>query len=364
MRRECSRTGTLIFSLAILETPPTPERFVSGHLACKTTTFIAGISGVTLIDPVEPVVVDANGQLGTLATGGGGLDADTLDGLDSADFLLGSSSNTFTLGTLSFAAGTTLNLDGALDAGGATSLSLPGSGISGAGSGSGLNADQLDGLDSSAFLTSVADIWVNTTGDTMNGTLVLNPIAGDALSTTADIDLGGNIVKGTNLFIHNNGLANTALGVQALSGNASGSSNTAVGEFSLEKNTTGNGNTAVGQQSLRNNDQGKENTALGRAAMLLNTAGEKNTAVGFLTMAANTTGSQNTAVGQRALNGNTTGVTNTAVGFEALVNNTEASQNTAVGRQALRDNILGGKQHRRRRPQSSPEHRLQQYRSR
>ena len=37
-----------------------------GTSGTQTRTFIAGIEGVTLTDPAEPVVIDANGQLGTM----------------------------------------------------------------------------------------------------------------------------------------------------------------------------------------------------------------------------------------------------------------------------------------------------------
>jgi hypothetical protein len=46
--------------------------------------------------------------------------------------------------------------------------------LAGDGSGSTLNADLFDGLDSSAFMSSAADSWVNTTGDTMTGPLILD----------------------------------------------------------------------------------------------------------------------------------------------------------------------------------------------
>lgn len=46
--------------------------------------------------------------------------------------------------------------------------------LSNDGSGSGLNADFLDGLSSSSFMPSGTDQWVNTTGDTMTGALTLN----------------------------------------------------------------------------------------------------------------------------------------------------------------------------------------------
>jgi len=73
-----------------------------------------------------------------------GVDADFLDGLDSTQFLRSDTSDTFTAGTLTLDSGTTLSISG--------SLVLPSSGIIGAGSGSGLNADLLDGQSSNYFL--------------------------------------------------------------------------------------------------------------------------------------------------------------------------------------------------------------------
>ena len=46
--------------------------------------------------------------------------------------------------------------------------------LAGDGPGSTLNADLFDGLESGAFMSSSADNWVNTTGDTMTGPLLLN----------------------------------------------------------------------------------------------------------------------------------------------------------------------------------------------
>ena len=48
-------------------------------------------------------------------------------------------SDAFTAGTLTFNGGTTLDLNGSLDLAGATSIALPSSGVSGGGSGSGLD---------------------------------------------------------------------------------------------------------------------------------------------------------------------------------------------------------------------------------
>ena len=61
------------------------------------------------------------------------------------------------------------------------------------GAGSSLDADLLDGQHASAFMGSGVDNWVNVTGDTMTGTLQLNPttqkgiIGFAALSTTYNV---------------------------------------------------------------------------------------------------------------------------------------------------------------------------------
>jgi hypothetical protein len=52
------------------------------------------------------------------------------------------------------------------------------------GSGSGLDADLLDGLDSSAFMPAGVDNWVNEVGDTMTGKLEISVESGDGLSST------------------------------------------------------------------------------------------------------------------------------------------------------------------------------------
>ncbi|MCP4663726.1 MAG: hypothetical protein GY856_50725 [bacterium] len=320
-----------------------------GIQGTQTRTFIAGISGTTLSG--DSVVVDASGQLG-VSSGGGGGDADTLDGLDSTDFLRSNTGDGFTSGTLTTAAGTTLDVDGALDASGATSAALPSSGITGAGSGSGLDADRLDGNEASAFLTAATDNWVDETGDTMTGTLIINPGAGNALQTSADINLGGNIRKGGALFVHNNGTRNTAIGVSALINNTSGARNTAGGYRALHYNDAGERNTATGDRALYSNTWGSFNTAVGVGALFFNTTGQSNTAAGRYALLSNTTtsgssafgayalrdstGSRNTAVGQYSLRFNVSGYQNTAVGGDALLSNTAGVRNTAMGLAALR----------------------------
>ena len=254
-------------------------------------------------------------------------DADTLDGLDSGQFLRSDVSTNFTSGTLTTDAGTTLEVDGALDAAAASSISLPDTGISGAGPGSGLDADSLDGLDSGAFLPAGTDLWVDVTGDAMTG----------------DLDLvGANVLKDGTLFLHDNGNTNTALGAQALQSVTIGSANTAVGDAALRDHTTGVSNTAAGHAALLSNTTGSNNSVLGRNAMIFNTAGTNNTALGNSALAGNTLAHNNTAVGSGALRDSTIGSANTAVGYTALLSNAGGAANTAVGAFALRNSTGSG----------------------
>ena len=60
------------------------------------------------------------------------------------------------------------------------------------GSGSGLDADLLDGLHASAFMPAETDNWVNTTGDSMTGGL---SIGGSGISTGVDIEIDGSTIN-------------------------------------------------------------------------------------------------------------------------------------------------------------------------
>jgi len=83
-------------------------------------------------------------------------DAESLDGLDSTQFLRSDTSDNYTSGTLTFNSGTELDMasGSTLDVNG--SIALPTTGITGAGSGSGLDADKLDTISSGSFLRSDA----------------------------------------------------------------------------------------------------------------------------------------------------------------------------------------------------------------
>jgi hypothetical protein len=116
-----------------------------------------------------------------------------------------------------------------------------------------------------------------------------------------------------NLFLHNKGASNTALGASALAANSPGSGNTALGDIALANNT------------------GSLNTAVGAGALDINT-GNNNTAVGgFGPLGRNTTGSDNTAVGSGALGNNTTGSNNIAIGKSAAAAPSAPSNSIFIG---------------------------------
>jgi hypothetical protein len=69
----------------------------------------------------------------------------------------------------------------------------------------------------------------------------------------------GNTFLGDNALVSTTGVADTAIGYQALLSNTNGSWNTAVGANALQLNTTGIGNTATGLGALQINDNGSNN---------------------------------------------------------------------------------------------------------
>lgn len=268
-----------------------------------------------------------------------GIDAGTVDGLAATSFLRSDQSDAVTAGTTTFQAGTTLDVDGALDTSGATSLALPSSGISGGGAGSGLDADSLDGQSSGSFLRS------NQTDFFTSGTLTFQPgttLDVDGTFRAVDLELEGRIeLPGGDSVLAAPGNQNTAVGRRALqNGTVAGSFNTAVGHDVLRNLTAGQYNTAIGVRALYSPTTTYSNTALGSEVLYANTTGFANTGAGHKALRQTTTGQGNTAVGTYALRQNTTASDNTAVGRYALNRNTAAG-NVAVGRSALGENTTG-----------------------
>jgi len=138
---------------------------IASDLNADTLTFAAGSNVVITTDASTDTLII--GVTGTVSN------ADTLDLLDSSQFLRSDATDSFTAGTLTFNAGTTLTING--------SLNLPATGISGAGTGSGLDADLLDSLNSTAFaiLSENENISGNWTFSSTTGTpIVIKPSSG------------------------------------------------------------------------------------------------------------------------------------------------------------------------------------------
>jgi hypothetical protein len=261
---------------------------------------------------------------------GSGLDADLLDGKDSAEFAARTHPHSGADIISGLVAETRIDPLVARD-----SEIMPRVLLSD-GAGTGLDADLLDGLHGSAF--------VRTIGDTMTGQLTL----------ASDLALSGKVVKGGVGFLSDDGTGgNLALGREALLSNATGDANTAIGYRALRTATEGRGNTAVGSTALEKT-YGSWNTALGVNALKSDWDSNGNTAVGAYALE-NSEGyryepdppdepffiSQNTAVGYWALRDNVSGHFNTAAGAHALSKNVSGSDNTALGYQALSD-VTGG----------------------
>ena len=155
----------------------------------------------------------------------------------------------------------------------------------------------------------------------------------------------GNTVFGANSLLNptvsfalQNGVRNTALGVNVMPGLTTGRINTGIGEFALFSNSTGIGNTAIGSGSLYSNATAGSNVAIGRNALTTSNA-DNNTAVGFAALRQNASGTNNTALGFEALRG-VLGSGSVGIGYQAgrletgsnklYIENSNADANSAL----------------------------------
>ena len=116
------------------------------------------------------------------------------------------------------------------------------------------------------------------------------------------------------LFLHNIGNLNTALGVNALFDNTTGANNTAVGQNALQNNTTGSNNTAVGRNAFGSNTTGISNIAIGNVAGANPTAPSNSIFIGNAGLTNDTStikiGSGQTTAFIAGIRGRTTGINN------------------------------------------------------
>lgn len=263
------------------------------------------------------------------------------------------------------------------------------------GSGSGLDSDLFDGLESALFLfgdNSTGSYNFTGAGNDLNsppsgvkilrcdGSTVNNPTGGSCLVLSMSFDSSagfqlafrvttdvttyirrksastwgswrqvfdsatggaGNHAFGTGALIANTtGTDNCAFGANALASNTTGVRNNAFGSAALDASTAGSDNNAFGQNALSANTIGNSNNAFGSYALFHNTTGNNNSAFGESSLQANTTGSSNSAFGAGALAATTTGTNNCAFGASALAANT-VDNNSAFGANALDANTTG-----------------------
>ena len=201
---------------------------------------------------------------------------------------------------------------------------------------------------SASFLGGYDARYVNVSGDTMTGNLVMSAQTSGGYYMSAPKGTGarnegfgngalasvttgaGNTAFGYEALKVNTTNNNTAIGDKALVANTTGYSNTVIGAEAGLKNVNGYNNTAVGLASLGNNVSGASNTAIGYAA-LYKATDEKNTAVGYYALYNCSSGKYNTSVGTDALNACTTGWYNTSIGYRALNGVTTESNCSAIG---------------------------------
>ncbi len=158
---------------------------------------------------------------------------------------------------------------------------------------------------------------------------------GVSQAVTGNVGIGYHTLWSTNSTSASNGMANVAIGYQAMEDNTTGDANVAIGYVTMQKNTIGVRNMAFGRGALNANTTGNDNVAIGYNAILLGN-GTDNVAIGSGALDANSGNStRNIAIGAGALgshagaNGNSI-----AIGYSALSGTTASRNNVVVGTSA------------------------------
>jgi Chaperone of endosialidase len=276
-----------------------------------TKTIIAGIRG-TSVTAGEPVLIDADGRLGTgpvtpAANTVGS--AQVIDGSLTASDL---GSNSVTSSQLAAGSVTAdkvaFNYAGGTSAGGAAS-----------------DVACVACVSANEVSFSFASLGANT----FTGTQTID--AGN-LDLDPSTPTSGNVTKNGVPILHNFGADNIFLGVQAGNFTMTGTGNTVSGSNAFYSNTAGDDTTASGANSLFNNTTGDSNTAFGFSALFNNITGHSNVAVGWSAAYTNT-GVQNTALGARSGSGTTVhnGSNNVYVGYRAGEQSSNGDNNIYLG---------------------------------
>jgi hypothetical protein len=225
------------------------------------------------------------------------------------------------------------------------------------GSGTGLDADLLDGAHSNAFATSGhshSAHWhysLNAADGSPTNALEVDDEGEVGIGTPGDpgskLDVNGNVntsgaykIKGATAFTIQTGPTelNTIIGLAA-GHNTGGFANTFMGHGAGGGANSGNRNTFLGYNTGIGNTVGPDNTFIGYAAGDANTTGGRNTIIGS-NAGMDSTGSLNTFIGYAA-GKSTSAQGNAFIGYEAGLSNIVGEYNNFLGYFAGRSNILG-----------------------
>ena len=362
----------------------------------------AGATGDQTASEILTAILTVDGS-------GSGLDADTLDGshatafataaqgalADSAVQSLSDLSITATAAELNYVDGVTSSvqtqLDSKLASSSYTAADVLSKIVTVDGTGSGLDADLLDGQHGSYYAPIASPTFTGTVtiptadinGGAIDGVTIGAASAGAGTFTalnlgdneqaqfgagndlriyhdgsnsyvqdagTGDLKIGGSVnitlssasfaetlanfaVNGANTFYYDNAvkLATTSTGV-AVTGDITSTADATFNGVPVGKGGSSvSSNTRVGVGALGSNTAGGNNVAIGNNALSSNTTASSNTAVGFQSLTANTTGHSNVGVGQYSLYNCTTGIFNVGVGRNGLFSLSTGSNNTALG---------------------------------
>jgi len=194
---------------------------------------------------------------------------------------------------------------------------------------------------SATFLSDYDNRYVNVSGDTMTGNLIIS--SGSYISSPRGSGIENEGFGKFALINNTTGIGNLAVGYESLKDNTIGHQNTSIGYRSLFANQVGNFNTATGCGSLTSNISGSYNTAFGFDSLYINTSGTYNTATGYRALFGNMTGNYNVGNGVQSLYSLTAGDNNIAIGYRASYVNQTGSNNVTIGQHAGRNDLGSNK---------------------
>ncbi len=303
-----------------------------------------GISGNVTAANLNTLTGGAASDASTLHIHSTGVTADNaqlLDSIDSGQFLRSDTSDNFTSGTLTFNAGTTVNI--------ASTVTVT---VGSAHLDFNLNDATNDyrvEIDNTTTGEINDALFFNTSG---TGATIIDAIDCTDTAITNCINLGANNIlgNGSMTFDLNSGSATTLTfdngGAGAFTATINGHiAQTGTGNSvflgdgaGAADDLTTNVNTFVGYQAGNANTTGSSNTFIGASAGAVNTTGANNIFIGASTGAVNTTGSANVFIGKDAGLANTTGgVTgggNIFIGESAGAANTGGNSSVFIGSSA------------------------------